>query len=178
MPRLFHETLERIELVDQLGFDEVVDRRTPLPRGLVSGINTWMGAVAGRTRHVRIGHANTIFLSQPDYRGGRSATLDILSNGRSISDRHRLPAPGVRRLVGAYQEARERFHESWSLSPAPGRRNGHLSRQIHHVERFCGSAQTGAKKPHPPLYIAVSTPFQRRVCRQPSDSDHWGALPT
>ncbi len=40
-PRLFHETLERIELVDQLGFDAVWTGEHHFSRhGLVSGGNT------------------------------------------------------------------------------------------------------------------------------------------
>ena len=99
-PRLFHETLERIELVDQLGFDEVWIGEHHFSRhGLVSGVNTWMGAIAARTKRVRIGTAITILPFHNPIMAAEEAGNAGHPQQRAAQFRHRqrLSAAGVRR---------------------------------------------------------------------------------
>ena len=178
VPRLFHETLERIELVDQLGFDEVWIGEHHFSRhGLVSGINTWMGAVAARTRHVRIGTAITILpFHNPIIAAEEAATLDILSNGRlnfgigSGYQRQEFDGLGVPidEARGALSRIAGGYHPRLDGGAA------HLSRQIHPRGRSVGAAQTGAETAPTAVHCRKHQPFQRRVCRQPSDSGHCG----
>ena len=52
------DALEQIELADQVGIDEVWLGEHRFSRhGLLSGIFSFLGAVAARTKHVRIGTA-------------------------------------------------------------------------------------------------------------------------
>ena len=160
VPRLFRETLERIELVDQLGFDEVWIGEHHFSRhGLVSGVNTWMGAIAARTRKVRIGTAITILpFHNPIVAAEEAATLDILSNGRlnfgigSGYQRQEFDGLGV-----PISEARERFHESMEvITRAWTEERLTFHGKYTHVDDLWVLPKP-VQKPHPPLYIAVST---------------------
>ena len=160
VPRLFHETLERIELVDQLGFDEVWIGEHHFSRhGLVSGLNTWMGAIAARTRQVRIGTAITILpFHNPIVAAEEAATLDILSNGRlnfgigSGYQRQEFDGLGV-----PIDEARERFHESLEvITRAWTEERLTFHGKYTHVDDLWVLPKP-VQKPHPPLYLAVST---------------------
>ena len=160
VPRLFHETLERIELVDQLGFDEVWIGEHHFSRhGLVSGLNTWMGAIAARTSQVRIGTAISILpFHNPIVAAEEAATLDILSNGRlnfgigSGYQRQEFDGLGV-----PIEEARERFQEALEvITRAWTEERLTFHGKYTHVDDLWVLPKP-VQKPHPPLYIAVST---------------------
>ena len=79
----FQQTMEKIELVDQLGFDEVWLGEHHFSRhGLVSGLYSWMGAIAARTKRVRIGSAiNILPFHNPILAAEEAATIDVISGG-------------------------------------------------------------------------------------------------
>ena len=79
-----HEALEQIEFADQLGIDEVWLGEHRFSRhGLLSGIWSFSGAVAARTKNIRIGTAVIVLpLHNPVLVAEEVAMLDVLSNGR------------------------------------------------------------------------------------------------
>ena len=82
--RSLQEAMEQIELADQLGLDEVwLGEHRFSPHGLLSGIFSFLGQVAARTKHVRIGTAVVVLpLHNPILVAEEVAMLDIISGGR------------------------------------------------------------------------------------------------
>src|SRR2546422_7359313 len=77
------EALEQIELADQLGIDEVWLGEHHFSRhGLLSGLFSFAGHVAARTRRIRIGTAVSVLpFHNPIVVAEEAAMLDILSGG-------------------------------------------------------------------------------------------------
>ena len=156
----FQQTMEKIELADQLGFDEVWLGEHHFSRhGLVSGLYTWMGAIAARTKRVRIGSAiNILPFHNPILAAEEAATLDILSGGRlnfgigSGYQRQEFEGVGVN-----IEEARDRFREAIDVIIGAW-----TEERLTFHGRFTQVDDLWVlpkpiQKPHPPLYIAVST---------------------
>ena len=109
------EALEQIELADQLGLDEVWLGEHRFSRhGLLSGIFSFLGQVAARTSHVRIGTAVIVLpLHNPILVAEEVAMLDVLSGGRvnlgigSGYQRQEFEGLGIN-----MEESRERFVEA------------------------------------------------------------------
>ena len=78
------EALEQIEYADRLGIDEVWLGEHRFSRhGLLSGIWSFLGAVAGRTKSIRIGTAVIVLpLHNPVLVAEEVAMLDVISGGR------------------------------------------------------------------------------------------------
>ena len=91
--------MEKIELGDELGMDEIWIGEHHFSRhGLVSGIFSMLGSVAQRTKNARIGTAVVVLpFHNPIQVAEEAATVDILSGGRLTLG------------VGAGYQARE-FH--------------------------------------------------------------------
>jgi alkanesulfonate monooxygenase SsuD/methylene tetrahydromethanopterin reductase-like flavin-dependent oxidoreductase (luciferase family) len=156
----FQQTLDKIELVDQLGFDEIWLGEHHFSRhGLVSGIYSWMGAIAARTKRVRIGTAiNILPFHNPILAAEEAATLDVLSGGRlnfgigSGYQRQEFDGVGV-----DIEEARERFREAIDVMIGAW-----TQERLTFHGRFTQVDDLWVipkpiQKPHPPFYIAVST---------------------
>ena len=110
-----NESLEQIELADQLGLDEVwVGEHRFSRHGLVSGVWSFLGQVAARTKHVRIGTAVVVLpLHNPVLVAEEAAMVDVLSGGRlnfgigAGYQRQEFDGVGV-----DINESRERFTEA------------------------------------------------------------------
>ena len=78
------EAMEQIELTDRLGLDEVWLGEHRFSRhGLLSGIWSFAGMVAGRTKNLRIGTAVVVLpLHNPILVAEEAAMLDVMSGGR------------------------------------------------------------------------------------------------
>ena len=78
------EGMAQIELADQLGIDEVwLGEHSFSRHGLLSGIWSFAGMVAGRTKNIRIGTAVVVLpLHNPILIAEEAAMLDVISGGR------------------------------------------------------------------------------------------------
>ena len=79
-----NDALEQIEYADRLGIEEVWLGEHRFSRhGLLSGIWSFLGAVAGRTKNMRIGTAVIVLpLHNPVLVAEEVAMLDVISGGR------------------------------------------------------------------------------------------------
>ena len=79
-----NDALEQIEYADRLGIEEVWLGEHRFSRhGLLSGIWSFLGAVAGRTKNIRIGTAVIVLpLHNPVLVAEEVAMLDVISGGR------------------------------------------------------------------------------------------------
>ena len=84
---LFHETIEQARVADAAGFETwwQVEHNTTPEFSYSSAPDLWLAAVALNTKRMRIGHSGIIArhaVNHPLRAAARTATLDILSNGR------------------------------------------------------------------------------------------------
>ena len=154
------DAMEQIELADQLGLDEVWLGEHRFSRhGLLSGIFTFLGQVAGRTKHVRIGTAVIVLpLHNPILVAEETAMLDVISGGRfnfgigAGYQRQEFDGIGV-----DMEESRERFQEAVDVITRAWTEE---SLTFHGKYTNVDDLEVMPKplqKPHPPLFQAVST---------------------
>ena len=154
------DSLEEIELADRLGIGEIwVGEHHFSRHGLVSGVFSYMGAVAARTKRARIGTAVVVLpVNNPVRVAEEAAMLDIISGGRfDLGIGAGYQAQEFHGLGSDLEESRERFREyvdvilkSWAEEPLT--HHGKFV-NIDNIDVMPKPVQ----KPHPPLYIAVST---------------------
>ena len=158
--RSLQEAMEQIELADQLGLDEVwLGEHRFSPHGLLSGIFSFLGQVAARTKHVRIGTAVVVLpLHNPILVAEEVAMLDIISGGRfnfgigSGYQRQEFEGLGV-----DMDESRERFTEAVEVMT-----RAWTDDTLTYHGKFTNVDNLMVlpkplQKPYPPLYQAVST---------------------
>ena len=154
------EALKEIELADQLGIDEVWLGEHHFSRhGLLSGIFSFASHVAARTKRIRIGTAIVVLpFHNPIVVAAEAATLDILSGGRldlgvgSGYQRQEFEGMGVN-----IEESRDRFREGLDVIL-----QAWTQETLTYHGKFTNVDDLWVipkplQKPHPPLYIAVST---------------------
>ena len=159
--RMFREALEHVELADRLGFDYMwaVEHHFLEDHALSSAPEVWLGAVAGRTKRIRIGHGIVCMppgFSHPARVAERIATLDQVSGGRvdfgtgESSSRMELEGFGVDVTTKrrAYLEALEQTCNMMTMSPYPGYDGEFFSMPCRNI------VPKPAQKPHPPLWVA------------------------
>ena len=157
------DVMQQVELADELGLDEAWLGEHHFSRhGLISGIFSILGHAAARTERIKLGTAVIVLpFHNPILVAEEAATVDILSNGRLLlgvgSGYQRQEFEGLGVNV---EESRDRFKEyldviikAWSGEP---------EETITHHGQFVDVEDLWAmpkplQKPHPPLYIAVST---------------------
>lgn len=154
------EVLERIELADQAGFDEIWLGEHHFSRhGILSGLFSFTGNVASRTKNSRIGLAVVVLpFRNPIQVAEELATLDILSGGRldvgvgSGYQRQEFVGMGV-----DMEESRDRFREALDVI-IKAWRDENLTYKGNFIDVSDLEVLPKPKqKPHPPLYVAVST---------------------
>ena len=154
------ETVEEIELADRLGLDDAWLGEHHFSRhGLLSGIWAFMGHLAGRTERIRLGTAVIVLpFHNPIHVASEAAMLDVLSGGRldlgvgSGYQRQEFEGMGV-----DLDESRERFRESLDVIT-----KAWTEETLTYHGKFTNVDDLAVipkplQKPHPPLYIAVST---------------------
>ena len=154
------EALEQIELSDRLGIDEVWLGEHRFSRhGLLSGIWSFAGLVAGRTKRIRIGTAVVVLpLHNPILVAEEAAMIDVISGGRlnlgvgSGYQRQEFDGLGV-----DINESRERFYESVDVI-----RKAWTEETLNYHGKFTDVDNLWVlpkplQQPHPPLFQAVST---------------------
>ena len=155
-----NQALEQIELADQLGIDEVWLGEHRFSRhGLLSGIWSFLGAVAGRTKRIRIGTAVIVLpLHNPVLVAEEVAMLDVISGGRfnfgigAGYQRQEFEGVGV-----DIDESRERFHEAVDVMI-----KAWTEEKLTYHGKFTNVDDVWVlpkpvQKPYPPLFQAVST---------------------
>ena len=154
------DALEQIELADQVGIDEVWLGEHRFSRhGLLSGIFSFLGTVAARTKHVRIGTAVVVLpLHNPILVAEEMAMIDVLSGGRlnfgigAGYQRQEFDGVGV-----DIEESRERFYEAVDvIIKAWTNETLTYHGKYTNVDELMVMPKP-LQKPYPPLFQAVST---------------------
>lgn len=159
--RMFREALEHVELADRLGIHYMwaVEHHFLEDHALSSSPEVWLGAVAARTRNIRIGHGIVCMppgFSHPARVAERIATLDQVSGGRvdfgtgESSSRMELEGFDVDLATKrrAYLEAVEQTCNMMTMTPYPGYEGEFFSFPCRNI------VPKPAQKPHPPLWVA------------------------
>jgi alkanesulfonate monooxygenase SsuD/methylene tetrahydromethanopterin reductase-like flavin-dependent oxidoreductase (luciferase family) len=158
--RSLEESMEQIEFADQLGIDEVWLGEHRFSRhGLLSGIWSFAGQVAGRTKQIRIGTAVVVLpLHNPILVAEEAAMLDQISGGRlnlgigAGYQRQEFDGIGV-----DINESRERFYEAVDvITKAWTEEKLTYHGKYTDVENLWVLPKP-LQSPHPPLFQAVST---------------------
>jgi alkanesulfonate monooxygenase SsuD/methylene tetrahydromethanopterin reductase-like flavin-dependent oxidoreductase (luciferase family) len=157
----FSDALAEVEAAEALGFDAVwfTEHHFAL-HGLNSGLTAWLGAVAMRTRRVRIG--STVFVLpfwDPIRLAEDAATVDILSGGRlefGVGTGYRLDefkgfnvSPEVSREKG--RECLEVIRSLWRGEPV-------TFKGKHYELREVAIRPVPRQKPHPPIWWPGQSP--------------------
>ena len=114
IPQSISDVMEKIELADELGMDEIWLGEHHFSRhGLVSGIFSMLGNLAQRTKNARIGSAVVVLpWHNPIMVAEEAATIDILSGGRfTLGIGAGYQAQEFRALGANIEESRQRFRE-------------------------------------------------------------------
>ncbi len=158
--RLFHESLEQIELADRLGFDYAweVEHHFLEEYSHSSAPEVFLGAASQRTTNIRLGHGVIQLTTNPPARvAERVSTLDLLSHGRvelgmgesattaelhpfgrRFRDKRAVWEDAVRAFIPMFGDAPVEYHGEYfdfplrNVIPKP------------------------LQKPHPPLWVACS----------------------
>ena len=154
------EAVEQIVLAEELGLEEARLGEHRFSRhGLLSGIFSFVGHVAARTLRIRIGTAVVVLpFHNPILVAEEAAMLDVLSGGRldfgvgSGYQRQEFEGLGVN-----VEEGRERFREHLEVI-----KRAWTEETLTFHGKYTNVADLWVipkplQKPHPPLYIAVST---------------------
>ena len=154
------EAMEQIELADQLGIDEVWLGEHRFSRhGLLSGIWSFLGQVAARTKRIRIGTAVIVLpLHNPILVAEEAAMLDVLSGGRldfGIGAGYQLQE--FEGIGVDINESRERFKEAVEVII-----KAWTEERLTYHGKYTNVDDVWVlpkplQKPHPPLFQAVST---------------------
>ena len=154
------EAVEQVVLAEELGLEEVWLGEHRFSRhGLLSGIFSFVGHVAARTSRIRIGTAVVVLpFHNPILVAEEAAMLDVLSGGRldfgvgSGYQRQEFEGLGVN-----VDEGRERFREHLEvIKRAWTEETLTFHGKYTNVDDLWVIPKP-LQKPHPPLYIAVST---------------------
>jgi alkanesulfonate monooxygenase SsuD/methylene tetrahydromethanopterin reductase-like flavin-dependent oxidoreductase (luciferase family) len=161
---VYHNALAQIELADQLGFDQTwaVEHHFLEEYSHCSAPEVFLAAAAARTRDIRIGHGICVSLppfSHPARMAERAAALDIISNGRLEFGTGRSATWTELGGFGCDPDlTKEMWDETVRAIPQmwmnetfawDGKFFSMPERQI---------VPKPVQKPHPPLWVAVSSP--------------------
>ena len=162
--RVYAERLRDAELIDQLGLDYyfVAERHfLPLYRSPAPGI--WLGAVAARTRRVRLGVlAYTVPLHNPVLLAEEISVLDHLSRGRAevgVGLGHRpqeLASLGIdpAKRQALFLESLVLMRRAWQGEPFDHPGIAFRFRELY--------VEPPYQRPHPPLWYAGTDPEAAR----------------
>ena len=154
------EALAQIELADQLGIDEVWLGEHRFSRhGLLSGIWSFAGLVAGRTERIRIGTAVVVLpLHNPILVAEEAAMVDNISGGRlNLGIGAGYQRQEFDGLDVDINESRERFYEAVDVI-----KKAWTEETLTYHGKFTNVDNLWVlpkplQQPHPPLFQAVST---------------------
>ncbi len=155
-----NDALEQIELADKLGLQEIWLGEHHFSRhGILSGIFSFMGTVAAKTKNARLGTAIVVLpFHNPVQVAEECAILDIISNGRfTLGVGAGYQAQEFHGMGVDIKESREMFREyldviikCWEDGPTTYKGKYVNIEDIWVIPK-------PVQKPRPPVYIAVST---------------------
>ena len=162
--QVYHNALEQIELADQLGFDQAwaVEHHFLEEYSHCSAPEVFLAAAAARTKNIRLGHGIAVVLppfNHPVRCAERAAALDIISNGRLEFGTGRSATwtelggfrcdPDLTKEM--WDESVRAIPKMWTEEPFSwkGKFFSMPPRSI---------VPKPLQKPHPPLWVAVSSP--------------------
>ena len=160
-PQIFKDSMELIDAAEESGSEGIwlAEYHFNPGRSVLSAPVTVAGAIAGRTKKVKIGLAvHVLPLRNPVQIAEEIATLDHLSNGRLDFGIGRAAFPRIYQGYGLdYSESRERFDEcleiilkSWTTDKFS------FSGKYYHFEEISVVPQP-LQKPHPPIRIGATS---------------------
>jgi alkanesulfonate monooxygenase SsuD/methylene tetrahydromethanopterin reductase-like flavin-dependent oxidoreductase (luciferase family) len=158
----FAQSFAQIEAAEGWGLDVVwlAEIHMNPRRSLLSAPLTVAGAIAARTRHLKIGTAVQILpLGHPLRLAEETATIDQISGGRLIFGVGRSAFPRAYDAYGiSYEESEERFAESLDII-----KKAWTEPDASHQGRYFGfenftCVPRPVQQPHPPIRIAASRP--------------------
>jgi natural product biosynthesis luciferase-like monooxygenase protein len=166
--RVFHETMEQIELADRLGFDSVwtVEHHFLNEFSYCSAPEVFLACVSQRTRRIRIGHGVVVLpFNHPVRVAERIAVLDIMSDGRVEFGTGR--ATTMDEILGfgsRPEETRPRWAEAIEMIPRMWREDPFSHRgRFWTVEPPVSIIPKPLQKPHPPIWVAATNPDTFRL---------------
>ena len=155
-----NNALEQVEFADSLGIQDIWLGEHHFSRhGILSGIFSFMGAVAARTKQARIGTSIVVLpFHNPVQVAEESAIIDIISNGRfNLGVGAGYQAQEFHGMGVDITKSREMFKEylevvvkCWEDEPL------NYQGEFVNIENIWVIPKP-VQKPGPPLYIAVST---------------------
>ena len=161
--QLFQNTIEQIELADELGIDHVweVEHHFLEEYSHSSAPEIVLAAAARNTKRIRLGHG--IVAMPPNYNhparvAERIATLDLVSGGRVVfgtgetASRSELEGYGVplEHKRAMWLEATEQAANMLALDPYPGYDGEYFSMPCRNI------VPKAVQRPHPPMWMACS----------------------
>ncbi len=162
--RVYQEALEQIELADELGFDQVwaVEHHFLEEFSHCSAPEVFLAAAAARTKHIRLGHGIVPLLpsmNHPARVAERAAVLDLVSHGRLEFGTGRASTWTEQ---GGFRVDPDATKEMWDegLRVIP-------KMWMNDIFSYQGKYSSmpprnvvpkPLQKPHPPLWVAVSSP--------------------
>ena len=166
--RLFHESLEQIELADHLGFDYAweVEHHFLEEYSHSSAPEVFLGAASQRTKNIRLGHGVIqLTTNHPARVAERVSTLDLVSHGRvelglgeaattaelhpfgrRFRDKRAVWEDAVRACLPMF------WNDAWEYH------GEHFDFPLRNV------IPKPRQKPHPPLWVACSQLDTIRMC--------------
>ena len=155
----YEETLQQIELAEDLGFDSVWlgELHFEPTLGIMPSILIMAAAIAQRTKRMRIGIGVSILpLHNPLLNAAEAAMVDNLSRGRLDFGVGR----GVLTFYDAYlippEESRERFKEALDIILGAWTTDCFSYQGRYYQVREASVAPKPMQKPHPPVCVAAS----------------------
>jgi alkanesulfonate monooxygenase SsuD/methylene tetrahydromethanopterin reductase-like flavin-dependent oxidoreductase (luciferase family) len=168
----YWQALEQAELADEMGFNTFweVEHHFLNEFSHSSAPEVFLGVVAARTKRLRIGHGVTLLpypFNHPIRVAERAAVLDIMSNGRlefgtGRSSLLEQQGFGIRfeESRAMWQEALEIIPRMWTEDPFPA----YEGKFFRIPERSI--LPKPLQKPHPPLWVAVTSPESWQIAGQ------------
>ena len=158
----YQETIGQVQLADQLGFESAWlaelhfnSRFSVMPAPLMVA-----SAIAQTTTRIKIGTAvHLVPLHQPVRLAEEAATLDVMSEGRSIFGIGRGAIPAHFQGYGIDQEqARDRFLEGLEMVLGMWAQEEFSYRGRYYQADGISIALRPVQQPHPPVFIASNSP--------------------
>ena len=158
---VYWQAMEQIELADRMGFDTVwlVEHHFRVERSHSPGPEIFLGAVAQRTKNIRLGHGVVLLpypFNHPIRVAERAAVLDILSNGRLEFGTGRSTQFEQEGFRIDPAETREMWREALEMIPKMW-----MNETFSHKGKYFDIPERNIlpkphQQPHPPMWMAAT----------------------
>jgi alkanesulfonate monooxygenase SsuD/methylene tetrahydromethanopterin reductase-like flavin-dependent oxidoreductase (luciferase family) len=161
---VYHNALEQVEVADRLGFDQAwaVEHHFLEEYSHCSAPEMFLAAAAARTERIRLGHGVMMVLppfNHPVRCAERAATLDIISKGRLEFGTGRS---ATWTELGGFRcepdDTKEMWSEAVAAIPKMWTQEAFSWAGKHFSMPERAVIPKPHQKPHPPMWVAVSSP--------------------